>query len=156
MSVERAGKGESRWHSMNLRFGGGVFEKFENRIEPLDVADLQDADFFSARVRTVRRPARNCRSSVSRRGRVCPAASSCLAMSKCVVVGVTMFSASLAAAASAMEAKTCSLCLAAILRAVSALRIVNAGEFNQRRRRGVRNKCGRDAGRASRCRGRRL
>ncbi len=43
MSVERAGKGESRWHSMNLRFGGDAFEKFENRIEALDVADLQHA-----------------------------------------------------------------------------------------------------------------
>ena len=52
-------------------------------------------------------------------------------MSKCVVVGVTMFSASLAAAASAMEAKTRSLCFAAILRAVSACGVVNAGEFHQ-------------------------
>ena len=51
-------------------------------------------------------------------------------MSKCVVVGVTMFSASLAAAASAMELKTRALCFAAILRAVSALRVENAGEFH--------------------------
>ena len=29
-----------------LRFGGNVLKKFENGIEPLDVADLQDEIFF--------------------------------------------------------------------------------------------------------------
>jgi len=49
-------------------------------------------------------------------------------MSKCVVVGVTMLSASLAAAASAMELKMCRLCFSAIFRAVSACEFgINAG-----------------------------
>ena len=36
------------------------------------------------------------------------------------------------------------------------VRVVNAGEVPPGRRHGVRNRCGRDADRASRCRGRRL
>jgi hypothetical protein len=42
-----------------------------------------------------------------------------LVISKCVTVGVTMLSASLAAAASEIELKMCSLCFAAIFLAAS-------------------------------------
>ena len=53
-----------------------------------------------------------------------------LAMSKCVVVGVTMFSASLAAAASAMELKTRSIVFRGDFAGGFGVGVVNAGEFD--------------------------
>jgi hypothetical protein len=53
-----------------------------------------------------------------------------LAISKCVVVGVTMLSASLAAAASAMELKMRSLVFLGDFAGGFGVRVVNAGEFN--------------------------
>ena len=46
MSVRARGKGRQAMALDELRLGGDVFEKFENGIEPLDVADLQDEIFF--------------------------------------------------------------------------------------------------------------
>ena len=102
-----------------LRFGGDlVWRKRENGIESPGRGRLEDADFLLC---------------ASLHNHVCaessvigfsimtclPCASNCLAMSKCVVVGVTMLSASEFSAASAMELKMRALCFAPIFFAVS-------------------------------------
>jgi hypothetical protein len=118
--VGRAGRvGREPVRFDEARFGRGGLEIFENGIEPLDVADLQDAIFLLRDLNQVRRPARfvghrffdedvfallqqrfgDFKMRDGRRDDV-------------ERVGIS--------AASAMELKTCSLCFAAILRAESA------------------------------------
>ena len=104
MSVERAGKGERRWHSMKRGSVRDGFEIFENGIEPLDVADLQDAILLLRELHQFR----GLRGVVGHRfldEDVFALREQLFRESKWVVVGVTMLRASLAAAASARELK---------------------------------------------------
>ena len=87
------------------RVGGHAFQVFEDGVEPLDVADLQDAMLLLRQLDQFARPGRRYRSSAFPPARACPAGAAILASSKWVVVGVTMLTASLAAAASATEPK---------------------------------------------------
>src|ERR1035441_7153708 len=118
MSVERAGNGDRRWHSMNFGSVATVWRNVKTGLNRSTWPTCRTRFFFCASSHNS--AACSELSVIGFSTRTClPCASNCLAMSKCVVVGVTMFSASLAAAASAMEVKTCSLCFSAILRAVS-------------------------------------